>query len=202
MRRESSTVVGLVGDVPERLLTEAARPANVAVIRPPGDGQGSLEAASRALAEASRRMVPYVLVAADPLAAVAAAWQAMWDVARGPQGAADFEQQSAAALAAWRAHRFELPDYYLVVAAASEQPEAPGPPGFYLGPLRSARPHRVAAVMAADAAQQAAGVRQALRSLPHGPWWPPLPEVIDTARGFYAGGLAESAGSLASPGPA
>jgi hypothetical protein len=42
-------------------------------------------------------------------------------------------------------------------------------------------------------------VRQALRSLPHGPWWPPLDELIDTARRFFAGGLAEGAGSLAPP---
>jgi hypothetical protein len=28
--------------------------------------------------------------------------------------------------------------------------------------------------------------------LPHGPWWPPLDELIDGARRFYAGGLAEA----------
>jgi len=32
----------------------------------------------------------------------------------------------------------------------------------------------------------------ALRSLEHGPWWPPLDELIDAARRFYAGGLAET----------
>ena len=31
-----------------------------------------------------------------------------------------------------------------------------------------------------------------LRSLEHGPWWPPLGELIDAARRFYAGGLAET----------
>jgi hypothetical protein len=31
-----------------------------------------------------------------------------------------------------------------------------------------------------------------LRSLEHGPWWPPLDELIDGARHFFAGGLAES----------
>ncbi len=35
-------------------------------------------------------------------------------------------------------------------------------------------------------------VLDTLRSLPHGPWWPPLDELIDTARHFYAGGLAET----------
>jgi hypothetical protein len=40
-------------------------------------------------------------------------------------------------------------------------------------------------------------VLDALRSLPHGPWWPSLDELIRTARHFYAGGLAET-----QPGPA
>jgi hypothetical protein len=35
-------------------------------------------------------------------------------------------------------------------------------------------------------------VLDALRSLEHGPWWPPLDELIDVARRFYAGGLAET----------
>ena len=66
----------------------------------------------------------------------------------------------------------------------------PGP-DFHLGPLRSARPHRVAFVAAAEPAQQAAGVLHALGSLRHGPWWPGLDEVIETARGFYPDSLAE-----------
>jgi hypothetical protein len=28
--------------------------------------------------------------------------------------------------------------------------------------------------------------------LEHGPWWPPLDELIGVARRFYAGGLAET----------
>jgi hypothetical protein len=39
---------------------------------------------------------------------------------------------------------------------------------------------------------QAATLLDTLRSLEHGPWWPPLDELIDTARRFYAGGLAET----------
>jgi hypothetical protein len=151
-------VVGLAGELPERLLAELGRSPNVSVIRPPAGASDSLEAASAALREASRRLSPFVLVPADPLALVADAWRQMWDVSRGPAGAAGFEQQAAAALAAWQAGRFELPDYYLVVR-----------------------------------------VRQALRSLRHGPWWPPLPEVVETARGFYAGGLAEGAGGRSAP---
>ena len=52
---------------------------------------------------------------ADPLAAVAESWREMWDVSR-PPGPAGFEQAAARALTAWRAGRFELPDYYLVLA--------------------------------------------------------------------------------------
>jgi hypothetical protein len=36
----------------------------------------------------------------------------------------------------------------------------------------------------------------ALTSLQHGPWWPPLDELLEAARRFYAGGLAET-----QPGP-
>jgi len=127
---------------------------------------------------------------------VAASWRAMWDVSRQP-GPAEFEQEAAKALAAWRAGQFELPDYYLILAASTGA--ATGTvdggdhrPDFHLGPLRSARPHRVALVAATEPAQQAAGVLHALGSLRHGPWWPPLDEVIETARRFYPDSLAES----------
>jgi hypothetical protein len=50
----------------------------------------------------------------------------------------------------------------------------------------------VAVVAASETAEQAAGVQTALGSLRHGRWWPPLPEVIDSARGFYPGSLAQS----------
>ena len=82
-----------------------------------------------------------MIVPDDPLADVAAAWRAMWDVAGGPGGAAAFEERAAEALAAWRDKRFELPDYYLVLATV--QPGGTGP-DLYLGPLRAGRPRRVA----------------------------------------------------------
>src|SRR5262245_34755239 len=94
---------------------------------------------------------------------------------------------------AWRANRFELPDYYLVLAEeAGTGPGAGQPADFYLGPLRSVRPHRVAVVAAAEPAAQAAGLLSELGSLPHGRWWPSLEEIFRTARGFYPGALAES----------
>jgi hypothetical protein len=140
--------------------------------------------------EAARRRSTYVVVPDDPLADVAAQWRAMWDVPGGSRGAAGFELRAADALAAWRSKRFELPDYYLVMAPA--QPSGTGP-DLYLGPLRAVRPRRVAVAGTADRpAAQAARVLDTLRSLEHGPWWPPLDEVLDAARRFYAGGLAES----------
>ena len=65
----------------------------------------------------------------------------------------------------------------------------------YLGPLRAARPRRVEAVLTApddEAAENAERVTQALRGLRHGPWWPPLDELLDTARHFFAGRLGAS----------
>jgi len=166
---------------------------NVALIQPkdPADHDGgALQAAADALRRAGRATSPYALVPADPLAAVAESWQAMWDVSR-PEGPAGFELEAARAVAAWRSRLFELPDYYLVLAP---EPAAAGDPrpDFHLGPLRSARPHRVAFVPAAQPAQQATGVLRALGSLRHGPWWPGLDEVIETARAFYPDALAET----------
>jgi hypothetical protein len=141
--------------------------------------------------EAARRRSTFVIVPDDPLADVAAAWSAMWDVSARPHpGGAEFEARAADALAAWRDKRFELPDYYLAVAPAHAAGQNPD---LYLGPLRSVRPRRVAVAGVADTpAAQAAWLMDALRSLQHGPWWPPLDELIDAARHFYAGALAET----------
>ena len=195
MRRNASTVVVLTGPAPAEVLAAVGRSMNVALIRPQvpagGDGDG-LDAAAAALQQAGRSTSAYALVPADPLAALAASWQAMWDVSRPEEGSAGFETEALKALTAWRSGRFELPDYYLILAAAPAGPE-PGDqgPDFYLGPLRTARPQRVAVVAAAEPAQQAIGVLQALGSLPYGPWWPDLDQVIDAARTFYPGQLAD-----------
>jgi hypothetical protein len=205
MRRNASTVVVLPGPAPAEVLAAVGRSMNVALIRPPeladADRDG-LEAAAGALQQAGRSTSAYALVPADPLAALAASWRAMWDVSR-PEGPAGFEAEALKVLTAWRAGRFELPDYYLVLGPGPANPANPagpagpaGPaagdqgPDFYLGPLRTARPQRVAVVAATEPAQQAVGVLQALGSLPYGPWWPGLDEVIETARTFYPGQLA------------
>jgi hypothetical protein len=200
MRRDTSTVVALVGEVTEPLLAELGHSPNVTVVRAPAAGAGAAGAAdsavlpawetgAAALREAARRNSPYVLVADDPLADVASAWRQMWETAGGPEPPARFETSAAEALTAWRARRFELPDYYLVIASA--QADGTGA-DLYLGPLRAARPHRVAAQITAGP-PRAGLVLAALRSLPHGPWWPPLDQLIDSVRTFYAGGLTEAA---------
>ena len=200
VRRESSTVVVLVGEVRDPLLAALGQSPNIAVVRPPAPEEepDRLTAATRALAEAAHRAAPFVLVPADPLAGVAAQWRAMWDLSAGTPGAAAFEAQAVTALAAWRAGRFELPDYYLALAPVSAGGSGPD---LYLGPLRAARPRRVEVVVTPDRdGQAAAQVLQALRELPHGPWWPPLDELLGTARTFYAGGLGGN--GAAAPGGA
>jgi hypothetical protein len=199
MRRDSSTVVSVVGEVREPLLAAVSRFPNVTLARPPDDEEDALEAAAQALRKAAASAAPYVLVPADPLAGVMAEWQAMWDVTQGQRGSAAFEAAAREVEAAWRARRFELPDYYLVLArqAGAES----GGPDPYLGPLRAARPRRVAVVPAGGGPGEAARVLDALRSLPHGPWWPPVDELVDGIRQFFAGGLAESGPEGPSQGP-
>jgi hypothetical protein len=209
VRHNPSTVVVLAGQPGAGLLTAVSRPANVTLVRPelPAGADGStdegIEPALSALRRAARISSPYVLVAADPLAAVAAQWQAMWELTQAPHGTEAFELRAGEALAAWRANQFELPDYYLVLAQ-EQQPGGPAggqeqPPDFYLGPLRALRPHRVAVVVASEPAEQAAGIVSALGSLRHGRWWPPLPDVIDSARRFYPGSLSASPDGAAVP---
>jgi len=199
MRRESSTVVALVGHVPATMRATLAQSPNVALVpgRASVSGPAGWEIGAEVMQEAARRRATYVVVPADPLAGVAAAWRAMWEVAAGPDAAAEFEKSAADALIAWRAKRFELPDYYLVIGPAGD---AATGPDLYLGPVRAVRPHRVALAAVAgpdDAATSGAltstiSLLDTLRSLPHGPWWPPLDELLDSARHFYAGGLAET----------
>jgi len=190
VRHNPSTVVVLAGHPSAGLLGVISRFMNVSLVRP-----GDNEDAASTLRRAAGITSPYVLVAADPLAAVAAEWQSMWEISDAPRGTDEFELRAGEVLASWRAGQFELPDYYLVLterAADGSGPASAAPlPDFYLGPLRALRSHRVAVVAASETAEQAAGILTALGSLRHGRWWPPLPEVIDFARGFYPGLLAE-----------
>jgi hypothetical protein len=210
VRRNPSTVVVLAGQTTEPVLTAVGRSLNVVLVRPDepsSSADAGIEAAAGALRRAAGIAAPYVLVAADPLSSVAAAWQAMWEVTAEPRGSDEFEIRAAEAMAAWRAKRFELPDYYLVLAeeTAAGGADAPGATraagvsgageghaDFYLGPLRAVRPNRVSVAAGASPEAQAGALLSELGSLRHGPWWPSLDEVIRTARGFYPGALAES----------
>ena len=157
------------------------------------EGAGGVEAAAEALRRASGISASYVVVAADPLGGVAAAWQEMWTITGEAHGSDTFELRAAEALAAWRAGRFELPDYYLVLAEEATPAVPDGARAdFYLGPLRAVRPNRVSVAAGASPEAQAAALLSELGSLRPGPWWPPLDEVLRTARGFYPGSLAES----------
>ena len=71
VRRNPSTVVVLAGQASEALLGAVGRSMNVVLVRPEESAEG-LEAAAGALRRAAGISSPYVLVAADPLAAVAA----------------------------------------------------------------------------------------------------------------------------------
>jgi hypothetical protein len=224
VRRNPSTVVVLAGRPSEQVLAAVGRSLNVVLVRPESPASGTaggaeaagIEGAAGALRRAGGVSAAYVLVAADPLASLAAAWEAMWSLTAESHGSDDFELRAAEALGAWRAKRFELPDYYLVLAeetaagraGAAEPGGAPGAGGapaanaasgagepradFYLGPLRAVRPNRVAVAAGATPAAQADALLSELGSLRHGPWWPSLEEIVATARGFYPGTLAES----------
>ena len=63
------------------------------------------------------------------------------------------------------------------------------------------RPRRVAVAAITAAPAQPAQVINALRALEHGPWWPPLDELLDAARGFYPGGLTDTRSTLLSEAP-
>jgi hypothetical protein len=213
MRRESSTVVVVTGEFSDGLLAGLTQSPNVSVARAPeaaasqpaadeaaAGHRPGWEAGALALQEAARRRSTYVIVPDDPLAEVAAGWRAMWQLpsasggSGGPSAVVRFEERAAEALSAWRDKRFELPDYYLVVAPPLQ---AAAGPDLDLGPLRAVRPRRVAVAGIADSAGQVAQLLDTLRSLEHGPWWPPLDELLDAARHFYDGGLAETQRVLA-----
>src|SRR5271168_854616 len=72
VRHNPSTVVVLAGQSSAGLLAAISRLMNVSLVRP-----AETEGAASALRRAAGISSPYVVVAADPLAAVAAEWQAM-----------------------------------------------------------------------------------------------------------------------------
>jgi hypothetical protein len=189
MRRGSSTVVALVGDIDGDLLARLGRPPNVSVLEPSEPGP---DAALETFSRAGRLLTPYAAVAADPLAGLASEWQKMWSVGS-PEHL--FEERAGEAIAAWQRGRLELPDYYIVVLdppASSIDPDQPEPHpyDFHLGVLRSERPARVAEVVGAEPAETAARALHALSTLRHGPWWPPMDRLVESIRSFFPGRFA------------
>lgn len=191
MRRGASTVVVLVGEVVADVLSELGRSPNLTLLASEGKG---LDEAVQALSSASRRMAPYVVVTADPLQELADEWHRMWDVGVAV-GTAAFEEQAGRLLEAWRSGRFELPDYYVVLAPEHQTPGTPHPNDLHVGVLGSERPSRVVPVPAQTMAQGGAALRSALGSLPSGPWWPPLDRIVASARSFFPERVATAAPS-------
>ncbi|HWD08270.1 MAG TPA: hypothetical protein VHA57_04155 [Actinomycetota bacterium] len=141
MRRGSSTVLSLIGEVHREVLAPLNAAPNVSVVRPRGEEPDAVE---RAFAEAAGRAAPFVVVSGDLLHDVAVEWRNRWDVRSGRD---DFEVKAGEALGRWRSGRLELPDYYLV--ALDEHPVAPGEPArpgathphdLYLAVFRTERP--------------------------------------------------------------
>jgi hypothetical protein len=165
MQRISTTVVALVGADAQRRAVEVGRSANVLPVVP--DDEGALARATTAWSGATRSSRTYVVHDADPLAAVARHWVALFD-GTGMRG--DLETAVADVATRWRNRSLELPDFYLVLDAedlpATER-------HWYLGVLRDAAPSRVVPVPST-----AAAIDRTLRHLPAGRWWPDLPDLL------------------------
>jgi hypothetical protein len=165
MQRISTTVVALVGaDATDRTRDAGGLGNVLAVVPEDGD---ALDRAVAAWSGATSSSRTYVVHDADPLAAVARQWVALYD-GTGQRGA--LEAAVAAVTARWRARSVELPDYYLVLDA-EDMPATLR--HWFLGVLRDAAPSRVVPVQATTAA-----VDRALRRLPAGRWWPDLPDLL------------------------
>jgi len=171
MKRVSTTVLALVGGRDEEqrreLVQDLARGANVRAFL----AEPELDALQRAVdawRSAATAHVPYLVHDADPLAAVTAAWVALFDQAGAP---GELEVAVAGTVQRWRAGSLELPDYYLVL-----DPEDLGVTQrhWYLGVLHGTSPHRVVPVEAYPEA-----VAWAVRRLRAGRWWPDVPALLD-----------------------
>ena len=165
MQRISATVVALVGADAARWAWDVGASANVLAVVP--DEGDPLERAVAAWSGAAGSWRTYVVHDADPLAAVARQWVALYD---GTGLRDDLETAVAEVIARWRSRSVELPDYYLVLDAG----DMPATLRHWLfGVLRDAAPTRVVPVQPTTAA-----VDRALTHLPAGRWWPDLPDLL------------------------
>src|SRR5262249_16391944 len=132
-----------------------------------------LTRAVAAWSEASRCHSPYCLHDADPLAAVASAWERRYDTF-GDDGSpviGELEVAIHETVAAWRAGSLELPDYYVVVDADRFGETRRH---WYLGVLHAAAPSRVMPCSGGPAE-----VTAILPRLISGRWWPALDHLLD-----------------------
>jgi hypothetical protein len=165
VERISTTVVALIGTREGATASLQAKP-NVTFYQLDPSAQ-PIEQAAAAWDAARHTHTPYFVHEADPLAWVAAAWSARFE---GSGEVGDLEVALAETLARWRAHKVELPDYYVI----SSPGQLPGTlRHWYLGVLAGARRSRV--VVAGEGADLAA----LLATLPTGPWWPGLEQLLE-----------------------
>jgi hypothetical protein len=165
MQRISTTVVALVGAEAARWARKVGAFANVLAVVP--DEGDPLERAVAAWSGAAGSSRTYVVHDADPLAAVASEWVALYE---GTSLRGDLETAVAEVTTRWRSRSVELPDYYLVLDAEDLSATARH---WFLGVLRDAAPTRVVPVRSTTAA-----VDRALTHLPAGRWWPDLPDLL------------------------
>ena len=165
MQRIATTVVALVGPDAADRAREVGTAANVLAVVP--DDEAPLDRAAAAWKGVASTSRTYAVHDADPLAAVAADWVALYD-GTGKRG--ELETSVAETVARWRARTIELPDYYLVLDAEDMPPTLRH---WYLGVLRDAAPARVVPVTGT-----AGAVDRALTRLPAGRWWPDLPDLL------------------------
>jgi hypothetical protein len=164
--RHATTVVAVVGPRARAAVESLRGRANVRVVVP--EYEATADRATAAWRLAAGTSVPYLVHDADPLAAVADAWERRFDEA-GPAG--ELEVAVADVVARWRARAVGLPDYYLVVdgeeLAATRR-------HWYLGFLHGAAPARVV-----PASGSGAGLAEVLGRLPTGRWWPDVDRLLD-----------------------
>ncbi|KAB8185861.1 hypothetical protein [Microbispora catharanthi] len=155
MRRLSSTVVVVAGERAAEVISGLVGLHNVrAITRGERTPAEMTDVVTRASAT-------YVLHDADPLAEVGEAWTGFFD---GTTPVGGLEVAVEAAVGALRAERLVLPDYYIVLDPDGLTPTRRH---WWLGVLAGAAPTRVVPSPAS-----AGAVKETLRGLSAGRWWP------------------------------
>ncbi|ETK34777.1 hypothetical protein [Microbispora sp. ATCC PTA-5024] len=155
MRRLSSTVVVVAGERAAEVVGGLGGLHNVRAI------VGGERSPAEVTDAAARAATTYVVHDGDPLGEVGDAWVGFFD-GTAPVGALEVAVETA--LGALRAERVVLPDYYVVLDPDGLPPTRRH---WWMGVLAGAAPTRVV-----PAPASAGPVRDALRDLSAGRWWP------------------------------